>query len=115
MREEPRIWNHQFLGFNPIPATNAASYPSSPHLRGPDPVWLVYSLSLSFSVCLSGADEAVPPHLCRLVTVQVAFQAQNYMQFLQTTQPLKNHTSLQRKKKTNQKNPTKNSAAEGQD
>lgn len=89
LREEPRIWNHQFLGFNPIPATNAASYPSSPHFRVPDPVWLVDSVSLSFSIHLSGADKAVPPHLCRLVTVQEAFQTQSYIQFLQTTQPLK--------------------------
>lgn len=104
LREEPRIWNHQFWGFNPIPATNATSYPSSPHFRGPDPVCLVYSLSLSFSIHLSGADEAVPLHLCRLVTVQAAFQTQSYIQFLQTAQPLKIAHLLREKNQNKQTN-----------
>lgn len=93
LRKEPGIWNQQFSGFNPIPATNVVSYPSSPHFRGPQPACpctrIVYSLCLGFSMRLSGADEAIPPHACRLVTAQAAFQTRSYIQFLQTTQPLK--------------------------
>lgn len=46
LREEPRIWNHQFSGFNPIPATNAASSPSSPHFEA-------QTLFGSFTLCPS--------------------------------------------------------------
>lgn len=78
LRKEPGIWNQRFSGFNPIPATNVASYPSSPHFRGPDPACpcsrIVFSLCLGFSIGLSGADEAIPPHISRLVIVQAAFQ-----------------------------------------
>lgn len=51
--------------------------------------------------------EAVPPHLCRLVAVQVAFQTQSYIQFLQTTQPLKITHLFREKTKQTEKNPKK--------
>lgn len=115
LRKEPEIWNQQFSAFNPILATNVTSFPASPHFRGPDPSCpcspIVSSLCLCFAVCLSGADEAVPPHICRLATVQAAFQTQSYMQILQTTQPLKTEHIFRAKPP---QNPTISSAGERQ-
>lgn len=117
LRKEPGIWNQQFSGFNPTPATNVASSPSSPRFRGPDPACrrsrIIYSLRLGFSGCRSGADEAIPLHVCRSGAIQAAFWTQSDVQFLQTTQPLKTEHLLRAKKKnTTPQNLQKSSAAE---
>lgn len=98
LRAEPRTWNHQFSGFNPIPATNSASYPSSPHFWGPDLVWLAYFLSLSWS--------------CSTTPLQISCCSSGFSNTeLHTISPnnsaFENHTPLQRKNKTNRKKPQK--------